>query len=91
MVLDNMSIFEIGMLVCFGSSWPFAVYKTYTTKNVKGKSILFLGLIFLGYVFGMIHKFFYSYDFVIFLYLLNGLLVLSDIILYFQYRNRQEA
>jgi len=91
MVLDHMSVFEIGMLICFGSSWPFAVYKTYKTKNVKGKSILFLGLIFLGYVFGMIHKFFYSYDFVIFLYLLNGLLVLSDIILYFQYRNRQEA
>ena len=37
-----MSIFEAIMLICFGASWPAAVYKTYTTKNVEGKSLLFL-------------------------------------------------
>lgn len=82
-----MSIFEIGMLVCFGSSWPFAVAKTYKTKNVKGKSILFLSLILIGYVFGILHKIFYNYDYVIYLYVLNGIMVLADIVLYFRYKN----
>lgn len=82
-----MSIFEIVMLVCFGASWPFAVAKTYKTKNVKGKSILFLSLILIGYVFGILHKIFNNYDAVIYLYLLNGIMVLADIILYFRYKN----
>lgn len=81
-----MSIFEILMLVCFGASWPFAVTKTYKTKNVKGKSILFLSLIFFGYICGIAHKTFYNYDFVIYLYALNGLLVFTDIVLWFLYR-----
>ncbi|MDD3013348.1 MAG: PQ-loop domain-containing transporter [Candidatus Gastranaerophilales bacterium] len=83
-----MSIFEIGMLVCFGASWPFAVVKTYKTKNVKGKSILFLILVLIGYLFGILHKIFHNYDMVIYLYMLNGLMVLADIILYFRYRKR---
>jgi len=83
-----MSIFEIGMLICFGASWPFAVAKTYKTKNVKGKSILFLSLILIGYLFGILHKIFHSYDLVIYLYMINGLMVLADIILYFRYKNR---
>ena len=40
--IKSMSIFEAGMLICFGASWPFAVMKTYKTKSVKGKSRLFL-------------------------------------------------
>lgn len=82
-----MSVFEIVMLVCFGSSWPFAVAKTYKTKNVKGKSILFLSLILIGYIFGILHKIFYNYDYVIYLYVLNGIMVLADIALYFRYKN----
>ena len=86
-ILGHMSIFEIGMLMCFGASWPFAVAKTYKTKNVKGKSILFLSLVFIGYIFGILHKIVYKPDLVIILYALNGLLVLADIILYFRYKN----
>ncbi|MDD3149234.1 MAG: hypothetical protein PHV68_00210 [Candidatus Gastranaerophilales bacterium] len=85
-IFNNMSLFEIGMLLCFGASWPFAVAKTYKTKNVQGKSLLFLSLILLGYAFGMAHKLFYNYDVVIYLYALNGLLVLADMILYFRYK-----
>ena len=44
----TMSFFEAGMLICFGASWPFAVMKTYKSKNVKGKSRLFLTLIAKG-------------------------------------------
>jgi len=88
-MLEHMSIFEIGMLICFGASWPFAVVKTYKTKNVKGKSILFLSLILLGYIFGILHKIMYNLDFVVYLYALNGLLVSADVFMYFKYRNNQ--
>lgn len=85
-----MSIFEAGMLLCFGASWPFQVAKTYKTKQVKGKSILFLWLVELGYVLGMIHKALYSPDVVFFLYLLNFILVAADMTLYYIYKNRDE-
>jgi len=81
-----MSIFEALMLVCFGASWPFAVVKTYRTKNVKGKSSLFLSLVILGYLFGIVHKILYSFDYVIFLYIFNCFMVLLDLILYFKYK-----
>ncbi len=82
-----MSFFEIAMLVCFGAGWPFAVIKTYRTKNVKGKSVLFIGLILIGYICGFLHKVFYNYDEVVFLYIFNGMLVFAELIMYFKYRN----
>jgi len=82
-----MSVYEILMLVCFGASWPFAVAKTYKTKNVKGKSLLFLSLVILGYVFGVIHKVLYNFDYVTYLYVFNGLLVAVDLVLYFRYKD----
>jgi len=85
-IVNSMSFFEIAMLVCFGASWPFAVFKTYKTKDVAGKSIFFIGLIFFGYVCGIFHKLFYNFDVVIFLYIFNGLLVFTELILYFRYR-----
>lgn len=83
----DFSYCEILMLVCFGVSWPVAVMKTYQTKSVKGKSLLFLSLILLGYIFGIIHKCIYSLDYVIWLYVLNGVLVLADMTLWFIYRH----
>ena len=85
-----MSIFEAGMLICFGASWPFAVRKTFRTKSVKGKSKLFLFLIILGYVFGMVNKILNSMDIVFWLYVINLLLVTTDLIFCFMYRNREE-
>lgn len=83
----NFSYYEILMLICFGISWPVALIKTYTAKSVKGKSFLFLFLILLGYIFGVIHKVIYSFDYVIWLYILNGLLVLADMALWFIYKD----
>lgn len=85
-----MSILEAGMMFCFGISWPFQVAKTYKTKNVKGKSILFLWLVEAGYLMGMGHKVLYNMDAVIYLYALNFLLVGSDMFLYYLYKNRPE-
>ena len=82
-----MSIFEAGMLLCFGASWPAAVLKTYRTKNVEGKSLLFLLLILTGYLCGMINKVVYfGFDPVFWLYVINFMLVFSDLILYFRYK-----
>lgn len=83
----DFSYYEILMLICFGVSWPIALIKTYTTKSVKGKSLLFLFLVFLGYIFGIIHKIIYNFDYVIWLYLLNGLLVAADMTLWFIYKD----
>lgn len=82
----KFSIFEIGMLFCFGISWPFAVAKTYKTKNVEGKSIVFLNFVIIGYALGIIHKLLYNLDIVILLYVLNEILVLMDLFLWFRYR-----
>ena len=81
-----MSIFEAGMMVCFGASWPIAAYKTFKAKSVDGKRLRFSFLILLGYVFGIIHKVLYSPDLVIILYILNMLFLLIDIGLHLKYK-----
>ena len=86
----SMSFFEAGMLICFGASWPFAVMKTYKSKNVKGKSRLFLTLIILGYICGIINKILNSVDIVFWLYIINLLLVGTDFAFCLIYRNREE-
>jgi hypothetical protein len=85
-----MSVFEIGMLVCFGASWPFSVYKTWTTKSCKGKSLIFLWFVLAGYAFGIVHKWLWSRDAVIFFYLVNGAMVLADLILSTLYYHRDK-
>lgn len=77
----NMSPFEIVMLICFGLAWPFSIYKSATTREVGSKSMVFLFALLLGYIAGVIHKIFYLYDPVIFLYILNGTMVSIDIAL----------
>jgi len=83
----NFNAYEILMLVCFGASWPVAVLKTYQTKSIKGKSFLFLVLILLGYIFGVIYKITTDFDYVIWLYIANGVLVLADMTLWFMYKD----
>lgn len=86
-----MSIFEILMLVCFGAAWPFSIYRSATSKSVAGKSPVFLLILLIGYVFGMLHKLFYNYDIVLYLYLLNFIMVSIDFILYLRNRRYQEG
>ncbi len=87
-----MDFFEAGMLLCFGASWPAAVMKTYRTKNVGGKSLLFLSLILIGYICGMINKILnFGYNYVFWLYVLNFALVFCDFVLYFRYRDGEAA
>lgn len=82
-----MSVFEIFMLMCFGFAWPAAIHKSIKSKSIEGKSLLFIYVIFFGYVFGILHKVIYHYDVVIFLYIINLIMVGTDLILY--YRNKR--
>lgn len=82
-----MSIFEAGMLICFGAAWPISLLKSYRSRSTGGKSPLFSVVIMTGYVFGSIHKLVYSRDLVLYLYLLNLVMVAADLCLWF--RNRR--
>jgi hypothetical protein len=84
-----MSPFEILMLVCFGVAWPFSIVKAYRSRENGGKSLLFLIVIFIGYLAGTAHKLWYKPDGVVYLYILNGIMVAVDIAIHF--RNRQFA
>jgi hypothetical protein len=88
-----MSIFEAIMLICFGFSWPSAIYKTIKAKNPAGKSVMFAGLVILGYISGIVHKCLHSPDIVLWLYVLNTLMVATDLALvfYYRYKNKKAA
>ena len=81
----GFSPFEFGMLFCFGICWPVSIYKLLKSKRTEGKSLLFLIIVFIGYLSGLAHKIIYNYDFVIILYLSNAILVFVDIVLYLKY------
>ena len=91
-----INLFEALMIICFGLSWPFAVYKSFTSRTAKGKSLSFEVIIWVGYVFGIMRKilqvqagrnldglFYLGFVF----YILNIIEITIDILLYF--RNRK--
>lgn len=73
------------MLLCFGAAWPFSIIKSYKSKSVAGKSPYFLIVVIIGYISGIINKLLYSNDIIMYLYILNLLMVATDLALY--YRN----
>lgn len=77
-----MSPFEIIMLLCFGAAWPFSIYNSWRSKSTKGKSVIFLVTLMIGYIAGIINKLVYSYDAVIYLYILNLAMVAIDTVLW---------
>lgn len=83
-----MSIFEAGMLLCFGAAWPMNIAKSLKTKSTKGKSLSFLLTIMIGYISGITHKILYSQDIVMVLYIINFIMVSIDTGLYF-YNKKQ--
>jgi len=87
-------ILEITMIICFGMSWPMNVIKSYKARTAKGKSVMFLLFILVGYIAGITSKFvneaymadFASKWYVLFFYFLNFIMVFIDLCLYI--RNR---
>jgi hypothetical protein len=85
-----MGLFEFLMLCCFGFSWPFSIVKSIRSKSTKGKSLMFMLLILLGYVFGIIHKVLYNFNWVIWAYVALMSLVCVDLVLYLLNRRREK-
>ena len=82
-----MSIFEAGMLLCFGFAWPISLIKAWKSRSTGGKSWLFSAVVILGYVFGITHKILHSRDIVMVLYVINMLMVTGDLLIWV--RNRR--
>ena len=75
------------MVILFGISWPTSIIKSYRARTAKGKSLLFLCFIFFGYVCGIAAKLISGgINYVFPFYVLNLVMVGTDIALYF--RNR---
>lgn len=49
-------VLETLMLVCFGMAWPISISKSLKSKTTKGKSLIFLLIILLGYLCGILKK-----------------------------------
>ena len=89
---------EIVMIVSFGASWPLNVIKSCKSRTAKGKSFLFLCLIFFGYIAGITSKFlneaymsaFAQKWYVLFFYFLNLFMVGLDLVLYFRLDRKRE-
>ena len=83
-------LLEIVMIVSFGFSWPMNVIKSYKARTTKGKSLAFLCFIFFGYIAGIASKFlneaymasFATKWYLLIFYILNLLMVGTDLILY---------
>ena len=84
--------FEIIMVLCFGASWPFNVARSYKARTAKGKSLIFLVCILVGYIAGITSKLineqymasFSEKWYVLFFYVLNFVMVSIDFVLYFR-------
>ena len=86
------SIFELLMLLCFATAWPFSIIKQLRTKRTEGKSILFSYIVLAGYLFGFINKIVMDeINYVIYFYILDFALVLFDVILYYRYRPKDNV
>ena len=85
--------FEAAMLICFGVSWPVAIFKTWRTRRTEGKSLAFLVLVLLGYLAGVTSKFLRAAAMsgtpepVTALYALNALFVAVDLTLCLRFRS----
>jgi hypothetical protein len=82
-----MSFFEIAMLTCFGAAWPISIVKSYKARTAAGKSPVFMLVLLAGYAAGILHKWFYSRDFVTILYMANFIMISIDFALWL--RNRK--
>ncbi len=86
-------LLEALMIICFGLSWPVSIYKSYTSRTAKGKSLFFEVFIWIGYVFGIWRKclqmgrgeqFGWLFYMGLAFYILNIAEVSIDILLYFR-------
>lgn len=86
-----MGIFEMIMLICFGLSWPISVYKSIKTKSTRGKSVVFILAVIIGYISGIIGKIVNdSINYVLILYCVNLAVVSLDLTIFFVNKHREK-
>ena len=86
-----MGMFEFLMLFCFGFSWPFSILNSIRSRSTKGKSLMFMVMILFGYMFGIIHKVLYSFNWVTWVYVALLFLVAVDMFLYWRNWRRERG
>lgn len=80
-----VEILEAAMVICFGISWPVAIMKSWKSRTTKGKSLVFMLFIWVGYVCGIVSKLLAgNLTYVFAFYILNIIMVTIDIGLYFR-------
>ena len=86
-------LLEVGMLICFGFSWPINLYKNIRVRSAKGMSLPFILLIVVGYILGSGAKLTGHFsgaaplNYVFAVYIINLVMVSANIVVYF--RNRK--
>lgn len=81
-------IFEVIMVICFGISWPISIVKSYKSRTAKGKSVIFIIFIIIGYFSGITSKIVGNkINYVLIFYCINLIAVTVDLLLYL--RNRR--
>jgi hypothetical protein len=78
-------LLEACMVICFGISWPLSIVKSYKARTARGKSLLFMLFVLVGYGFGIAAKLIAeNLTYVFIFYVLNFIMVTTDILLYFR-------
>ena len=81
---------EAVMVISFGVSWPLSIRKSWVSRTARGKSLIFMVLIFFGYISGILSKITAlvidgkPITYVFAFYVLNAVMVAFDIVLYFR-------
>lgn len=82
-------LLEFAMLFAFGFSWPFAIWRTYSTKRVDGKSPQFMFIVIFGYLCGIAaHLVARDKLWLVAVYIADIALVSTDLALYFHYSRK---
>lgn len=86
------SILETVMIVSFGISWPLSILRSYRSRSTKGKSLMFMCFILIGYLCGIASKCISStFNLAFFFYFPNVIMVSTDICLYFRNKRIEAA
>ena len=81
-------IFEAGMLLCFGCSWPMNIAKSLRARTARGKSLAFELFVLVGYICGITGRCISGHiNWVFAIYAADLLMVITDILL--TLRNRR--
>jgi hypothetical protein len=81
-------IFEAAMLMCFAAAWPFSIYRSWKSRTSHGKSLFFMLIVVMGYIFGIMNKFLMNdINYVLAFYVLDMALVCIDVSIYLRNRH----